>query len=227
MKKILVIAIAFALLLLTGCKAALFIPGASIGYFISRGDDGAVLVEYSTDRKEALFSGTITTDGYFTEVRSLRFDDEQVFTRKADLIEFSSRLTESEFADTLVIRAQGHSYLEFDLRINDSYDLNRINIGRFLHNPDEQTFRVDDAYFESVAAIPWYERSPFANLFSKLYSNMVFTALFVIVLGVLIVEALRITVFRTSPKRKLYLIISYTIVALAVVLAYVFLRAVT
>jgi hypothetical protein len=227
MKKIAIICISLlTVMLLAGCKTLSFIPGASIGYFLTRSADGTITMEYSTDKKDALFSGSISTDGSFTEITSLRFDEEEVFTVSDNTVSFSARLSESEFADIMIIRAQGHSYVEFDLRINDSYDLARVNIGEFLNNPESPVFRLDDAYFTALSRKPWYEKNPFANFFAKLYANMVFTAILIIVLGVLIVEVLRITRFRNNPRRKIYLPISYALVLIAVLLMYLFLRSV-
>ncbi len=217
----------WVILLLTGCKTLSFIPGASIGYFLTRAADGTVTMEYSTDKKEALFSGSISTDGTFAEITSLRFDDEAVFSFSDNVVTFSARLNESEFADMIIIKALDHSYIEFDLRINDGYDLARINIGQFLNNPQSQVFRLDDDYFALMARTPWYEKNPFANFFSKLYKNMIFTSLFVFVLGNLVVEILRITSLRDNPRRKIYLPIAYVLVLIAVLLAYLFLRFVT
>ncbi len=228
MKKISIIFISLLIvILLTGCKMLSFIPGASIGYFLTRSADGTITMEYSTDKKDALFSGSISTDGSFTEITSLRFDDEEVFSLTDNTASFSARLSQSEFADIMIIKAEGHSYVEFDLRINDGYDLARINIGEFLNNPEGQVFRLDDAYFDSLAQKPWYEKNPFANFFAKLYLNMLFTAMLVVVLGVLIVEILRVTRFRNNPKKKIYLPISYALVLIAVLLVYLFLRSVT
>lgn len=228
MKKISLIFISLLIvMLLAGCKTLSFIPGASIGYFLTRSADGTITMEYSTDKKDDLFSGSISTDGTFTEITSLRFDEEEVFSLTDNTASFSARLSESEFADIMIIKAEGHSYVEFDLRINDSYDLARINIGEFLNNPESQVFRLDDAYFDSLARKPWYEKNPFANFFAKLYANMVFTVILILILGVLIVEVLRITRFRNNPKRKIYLPISYVLVLIAVLLVYLFLRSVT
>ena len=69
---------------------------------------------------------------------------------------------------------------------------------------------------------------PYAiHFFAKLYANMVFTVILILILGVLIVEVLRITRFRNNPKRKIYLPISYVLVLIAVLLVYLFLRSVT
>ncbi|MCL4416172.1 MAG: hypothetical protein M1365_05665, partial [Actinobacteria bacterium] len=75
---ILVIVFLASLLLLSsaGCKKVFFIPGASLGYYIWQDKDSNIHIQWSSDRKENSFSGSVSTDGKITDLKKNSFEDD-------------------------------------------------------------------------------------------------------------------------------------------------------
>ena len=126
--------------------------------------------------------------------------------------------------DGIIIEVTGYEYIEFDLRINDGYDLSRVHLGAFLNNPGESPFRIGPEYFEGVSDIPWYERHPFSGFFYKLFANKYFTFLFLFIIGVVVIEIIRITAFSERKLKRLYTGISYIVLIALEIAVYFILR---
>lgn len=222
--KILILSfLAGVILLLTGCSGISYIPGAGFGYFIWE-EDSSVFVEWSVDRKDTTFEGTILTDGKITAYRLREWEEEDIIDVTENKIKFSATLDSEDFSDGFNFTAEDYTYLEFDLKINDGYDLSRINLGGFLENPEDNTFRIERDYFSKIQMKPWYRRHPFSEFFYKLYSNKYFTFLYLFILGVIIIEILRITVI-AKKKRKITLIgTSYIVLIIIEVCIYYILK---
>ena len=135
--------LAVILLLLTGCTGIFYISGASYGYYIWE-EDSSIFVEWSADRKDSKFDGKISTDGKITEYKLKEWEEENdVIKVGKDKIEFSAALGSDDYSDGFSFTLQDYTYLEFDLKINDGYDLSRINVGGFLENPENSIFRIE------------------------------------------------------------------------------------
>jgi hypothetical protein len=204
-----------AVFLLAGCSDIFYIPGASYGYFIWE-EDGRIFVEWSVDRKDTEFSGKITTDGEISSysLKEWEEDSDIIKTGEKEII-FSSTLDGEDYSDGFSFTPDDYTYLEFDLKINDDYDLSRINAGGFLESPGDGVFRIEKGYFESVRMKPWYQKRPFSEFFYKLFANKYFTFLYLFILGVIIIEIMRITVIAGKSKKVLWVASSYVILAVA------------
>ena len=136
--------------------------------------------------------GIVSTDGKISAYRLKEWEEEDVINVTEDKIKFSATLSSGDYSDGFVFSISDYNYIEFDLKINDGYDLSRIHIGGFLENPEENVFRIEKDYFSKVGK-PLKACGRFQN-FYKLYSNKYFT-LYIFILGIIIIEILRITVF--------------------------------
>ncbi|NQT67518.1 MAG: hypothetical protein HQ569_08100, partial [Actinobacteria bacterium] len=148
---------ALILPLLAGCRGIFYIPGASYGYYIWE-ENSKVFVEWSTDRKDSKFDGRISTDGKITEYKLNEWEEENdVIKIGEDKIEFSATLDSQDYSDGFSFTLKDYTYLEFDLKIDDSYDydLSRINVGGFLENPENSVFRIEKDYFDQLRMKPW------------------------------------------------------------------------
>ncbi len=212
------------LMLLTGCTGIFYIPGASYGYFIWE-EDGSIFVEWSVDLKETKFDGVISTDGKITKysLRGLEEENDVIYVGR-DKIEFSATLNENDYSDGFSFTPSDYTYLEFDLKINDGYDLSRINIGGFLENPGDNVFRIEKDYFSQLEMKPWYSKHPFSEFFYKLYSNKYFTFLYLFILGIIIIEILRVTVIAGRKRKIIWIAVSYTALAVIEICIYFILR---
>jgi hypothetical protein len=207
--------------LLSGCQRVNFIPGASYGYYIWE-EEGRVYISWSIDRKDATFSGSVKTDGNIDDLQLIAWEQEDDAGLIGNTISYTSTLGREDYTDGMVLEVSGYEYIELDLRINDGYDLSRVNVGAFLNNPEESPFRIDPDYFDMVRSIPWYEKKPFSGFFFKLFANKYFTFLFLFVIGVVVIEILRITAFSGEKLKKLYTGLSYiALVCLEVVLYFI------
>jgi hypothetical protein len=197
------------LLLITGCSGISYIPGASFGYFIWE-ENGSVSVEWSAERKDVTFEGTISTDGEITSYRLKEWEeDSDVISAGKEKISFSAALGSEDYSDGFSFTPENYTYLEFDLRINGEYDLSRTNLGGFLENPEDNVFRVGKNYFSEVEMKPWYQRRPFSEFFYKLFSNKYFTFLYLFLLGVIIIEILRVTVIAPRKRKLMWIAVLY------------------
>jgi len=213
---ILIFLAALILPLLAGCRGIFYIPGASYSYYIWE-EDSKVFVEWSVDRKDSKFDGRISTDGKITEYKLNEWEEENdVIKVEENKIEFSATLDSQDYSDGFSFTLKDYTYLEFDLKINDSYDydLSRINVGGFLENPESNVFRIEEDYFDQLRMKPWYQKHPFSEFFSKLFSNKYFTFTYLFILGIIIIEILRITVFISRRRKIIGPVISYTVLIL-------------
>jgi len=223
--KILLIIISLMLLtgVLSGCSGLSFIPGASYGYYIWE-DGGRINISWSIDRKDATFSGSLITDGDIVDIRTVAWEEGDVYTPAQDGFSFTSTLGVEDYMDGLVLEVREYGYIEFDLKINEGYDLSRVHVGAFLNNPENSPFRIGPHYFDDIRDVPWYEKHPFSGFFYKLYANKYFTFLFLLIIGAVIIELLRITAFSGKRYKKLYTGISYLVLLCLVAVIYFVLR---
>ena len=225
---ILIFLAALILPLLAGCRGIFYIPGASYGYYIWE-EDSKVFVEWSADRKDSKFDGRILTDGKITEYKLKQWEEENdVIKVEENKIEFSATLDSEDYSDGFSFTLKDYTYLEFDLKIkiNDEYnhDLSRINIGGFLENPEESVFKIEKGYFDQLKEKPWYNKHPFSEFFSKLFSNKYFTFIYLFILGIIIIEILRVTVLAKRRRKIIWLVISYTSLILVEICIYFVLK---
>jgi len=200
--------------ILTSCSKPLVIPGASFGYYIWKDSGGNIRLVWSTDRIDNSFSGIIKTDGNFGNVEKLGFENEDKINISGKEIDFNAKLGGEDYADEIVIPCSNYSFIEFDLKINDQYDVSRINIGKYLNNPKDQVFKIDVNYFENLKKVPWYKNHPFEEFFHKLFVNKYLTFIYIYIIGTAIIELLRITKFVLKKKKRLLIGISYLVLFL-------------
>lgn len=200
--------------LATSCNKPLVIPGVSIGYYIWQDSQGRIYLLWSIDRKENSFAGTIKTDGSFDIVEKSGVEKEDKINESDKEIDFNANLSPDDYADEIIISASNYSFIEFDLKMDGKYDLSRINIGKYLNNPENEIFRIGPDYFKNLKQVPWYKNHPFAEFFRKLFANKYFTFIYIFVLGTIIVELLRITKFASKKKKGLFIGMSYIILLL-------------
>lgn len=221
---ILCIATVLILLLLTGCTGISYIPGASYGYYIWE-EDGSIIVEWSVDLKDTKFNGVISTDGEIAKYNLLGLEEENdIIDVGKDKIEFSATLNENDYSDGFSFTPVDYTYLEFDLKINDGYDISRINVGGFLENPEDNVFRIGKDYFSKLEMKPWYKKHPFSEFFYKLYSNKYFTILYLFILGVIIIEILRVTVIARKNRKIIWIAVSYSALVVIEICIYFIIR---
>lgn len=213
-------------ILLTGCTGISYSPGASFGYYIWE-EDSSIFVEWSADRKDTEFDGVISTDGKITKYKLKELEEEDAIEVSEDKIEFSATLSRADYSDGFSFTLQDHTYLEFDLKINDGYELSRINLGGFLENPGSSVFRIGKDYFDQLETKHWYQKRPFSEFFDKLFSNKYFTFLYLFILGIIIIEILRVTVIARSKRKIIWLVISYIILISTETCIYFILKIIT
>jgi hypothetical protein len=219
-KIILLILTSFLVLIMTsGCRGIFYIPGASYGYYIWE-ENGSIYVEWSRDRVDSDFSGSISTDGKITDHDLNEWEEDDLFEVSENKIEFSAALDEEDYSDGFSFYPGDYTYLEFDLKIDDEYDLARINLGEFLENPDESIFKIERQYFNQLRERPWYKKHPFSEFFYKLFSNKYFTFAYIFILGVVIIEILRITIFAKKKRKIVNIAVSYAVLIAAEVCIY-------
>lgn len=224
---ILIIVFSVSLLLVggTGCKKVFFIPGASLGYYVWQDKDNNIHIQWSSDRKETSFSGSVYTDGKITELQKNGFedDDKASLNSQSNKVDFTAKLTPEDYTDEIVLSLDNYSYLEFELKLNGAYDLQRTNLGEFLNSPPSGIFKIGKDYFKDLAKIPWYQKHPWSALFYKLSTDMAFTLIFIFILGIIAQEIIRITILRKNKKYNWYLFLCYGILILIGIGIYLFL----
>ena len=212
------------LLMFAGCRGIFYIPGASYGYYIWE-ENGSIFVEWSVDRKDSKFDGGISTDGKITEYKLKEWEEENdIIKVEEDRIVFSATLNDKDYSDGFSFDVQDYTYLEFDLKINDGYDLSRINVGGFLENPESNVFRIEKDYFSQLGMKHWYQKHPFSEFFGKLFSNKYFTFVFLFILGIIVIEILRITALAGKRRKIIWLAALYTTLILIEICVYFILR---
>lgn len=226
-KLILIFLLLFLIVIIgVGCNRIFFIPGASYGYYIWEDKDNNIHIVWSIDRKDASFNGWIAMDGEIQDYKTLDWEenDNIKILENNSKIEFNATLGEDDYSDEIIFAPINYSYLEFDLKINDNYELSRINIGEFVNNPKNNIFRIEKNYFNQLKEKPWYKIHPFSEFFRKLYVNKIFTLVYVFILGAIIIEVLRIGVFYNNKRKTIYLIISYIVLIFIDFGIYLFLK---
>jgi len=207
----------------SGCQKVYFMPGASYGYYIWE-EDGKIHISWSVDRKDTAFSGSIETDGRIKNFETVAWEESDIVDAGEGKISYSSTLSTEDYTDGMIIEIADHEYIEFDLMINGGYDLSRIHLGAFLENPGDSSFRIEKDYFDKVSRIPWYGRHPFSEFFHKLFSNKYFTFLYIFMLGIIIIEIIRITYISTKKRKYLYTGVLYIILICLEIVVYFILR---
>lgn len=197
--------------LATSCSKPFFISGVNIGYYIWQDNQGRIHLFWSADRRDNSFTGIIKTDGNFNIVEKSGFEKEDKINESGKEIDFNASLSPDDYADEIIISASNYSFIEFDLKMDGKYDLSRINIGKYLNNPETEIFRISPDYFKNLKQIPWYKNHPFTEFFHKLFANRYLTFIYIFVCGTIIVELLRITKFASKKKKGLLIGISYIV----------------
>lgn len=211
------------LVFLTSCSKVFFVPGVSLGYFIWQDEDANIHITWSSDRTVKTFTGLITTDGKFSDVAKIGIEESDIINISEKEISFNCKLDESDYSDEIIINDLNYSYIELNLKIDGKTDLARINVGKFLNNPDSDTFKITPDYFEKVKSVPWYKNHPFVEFFKKLYLNRYLNFVYIFILGTIIIEILRITKFSSSKKRCIKLLMSYIVLFLLDIGFFIFL----
>jgi hypothetical protein len=214
---------------LVSCSGTTFLPGASFGYFIWEDNDSNIHVAWSVDRKETSFTGRVSTDGVIEDYELVGFEESDIFkiNESNNSIDFEAALSEDDYSDELVFKGNNYSYIEFELKINDAYDLSRTNIGAFLNNPDQGVFRIDKDYFDKVSDMPIYTRHPLSGFLYKLAKDIRFTVFYLFVFGAIAIEIIRITALRRNKKYNWYLFLCYGVLVLIILIIYIILKRIT
>jgi hypothetical protein len=199
---------------LISCSKPLIISGSSFGYYIWEDKQNNIYIEWSANRNKNSFNGIIKTDGKFENVRKIDIESDDIITQNNNEIDFNASLSDKDYSDELVIKVSDYTYVEFDLKLNNKYDLSRINIGKYLNNPTSNVFKIDKNYFQNLKKISWYKNHPFNEFFHKLYVNKYLTFLYLFILGAIIIGILRITKFESKKKKNLLVFISYILLIL-------------
>ena len=221
--------IAVLLFCLVSCSGVAFVPGASFGYFIWEDKDSNIHIAWSVDRKDTNFEGRIITDGAIGAYELVGFEDSDKFeiSQAKDSMGFDANLSEDDFSDELIFKAEGYSYIEFELKINDAYDLSRTNLGAFLNSPDQGVFRIDKGYFDKISDMPIYTKHPLSGFLYKLAKDIRFTVFYLFVFGAIAIEIIRITALRKNKKYNWYLFLCYGVLILLIFIVYILLKRIT
>lgn len=224
-------AVLFASVALSGCTRLYYMPGVSNGYYVWKDAGAKIHVAWTMERKAAEFSGWVGTDGEITEYQQVSFgqNDKLTLNTEKNRIDFSAPLTDKDLAKEIVFSVTDYSYLEFELKVNNGYDLGRTHVGEYLANPKDAVFKIGKDYFENLKKVPFYKKHPFSGLFYKLSRDILFTLSFVFILGVIIIEIIRITAIRKkilaggNKKYNYYLFLCYGVLILIGTGIYLFL----
>ncbi|MBM3705879.1 MAG: hypothetical protein FJW66_05070, partial [Actinobacteria bacterium] len=195
------------------CTKIVFISGVSSGYYIWEDSAGKIHVAWGMEKNESTFKGSIVTDGKISidDKTGFNEDDTVSLNNERNRLEFDTKIKEGELSQAIVLDVENYSYLEFELKINGGYDLDRTHVGEYLANPDTPVFKISSSYFDDLKKIPFYRKPPLSGLFYKLSRDFVFTLIFVFVLGALMIEIIRITAMRKNRKYNRYLFLCYGI----------------
>ena len=234
-KKLLIISLLLIVILtLTNCGRPFYVPGASMGYFLWQTEDGNYHLYWSNDwdrnapndnlRK---FSGSIRTDGvitiknlYLWEGEELTKDIENVDIIKVEpsRVEFIAYTTNHDYEDGIDFSIDNETYVEFNLKNNDIYDLGRISLGSFANSPDEEIFIISEDELLYEAKKPFYLKHPFSTFFFKLSYDRVFTNIYLLLMGIIVVELIRVSILLKSKNYKKLIYISYGILFLILII---------
>ena len=224
-------AILFASAALSGCTRLYYMPGVSNGYYIWKDSSAKIHVAWTMERKAGEFSGYVSTDGKITDYQQISFakDDMATLNVEKNRVDFSAPLTDQDLAKEMVLSVSDYSYLEFELKVNNGYELERTHVGEYLANPKDAVFRIGKDYFENLKKVPFYKKHPFSGLFYKLSRDMLFTLSFVFILGIILIEIIRITAIRKkiladgNKRYNYYLFLCYGILIIIDAGIYLFL----
>jgi hypothetical protein len=207
----------------SGCQKVFFIPGASYGYYLWE-DENGINVFWSVDRKDTSFSGTIAVDGELTGYELVDWEDADIADTSDGKVSFEANLSREDYSDGIILQITDYERIELDLLINGGYDLSRVNAGAFLNNPSDSPFIIEKGYFDDIGSMPWYEKHPFSGFFYKLFANKYFTFIYLFIIGIVIIEIIRITAFSSRKRKGLYTGISYIALIAIEILIYFVLR---
>jgi len=223
--KIMIILVVAVILLggVSGCQKVTFLPGASYGYYIWE-DEKGVHIFWSVDRKDTSFSGTIAVDGELTDYELVDWEDADNAVIDNGIVSFTANLSRQDYSDGIILQVTDYEQLELDLMINGVYDLSRVHTGAFLNNPSTSPFIIEKGYFDDIGSIPWYEKHPFSGFFYKLFANKYFTFIYLFIIGIVVIEIIRITAFSSRKRKGLCIGISYIALIATLILIYFILR---
>jgi len=216
---------------LSGCTGLYYMPGVSNGYYVWKDAAAKIHVAWTMERKAGEFSGWVATDGEITEYRQVSFgqDDKLTLNAEKNRLDFSAPLTDKDLAKEIVFSVSDYSYLEFELKVNNGYDLGRTHVSEYLANPKDAVFKIGKDYFDNLKKVPFYKKHPYSGLFYKLSRDMLFTMGFVFSLGIIIIEIIRITAIRKkisasgNKRYNYYLFLCYGILIIIGAGIYLFL----
>ncbi|MBU2597836.1 MAG: hypothetical protein KKC53_01455 [Actinobacteria bacterium] len=221
-------------LMITGCSHPFYVPGASMGYFLWQTEDGNYHLRWSNDwdrnapnNNLRKFSGSIKTDGIITIKNSYQWEGEKltkdienvdIIKVEPSRVEFIAYTTNLDFEDGIDFSVDKGTYLEFNLKNNDIYDLGRISLGSFANSPEEEIFRIlkDELLYE--AKKPFYLKHPFSTFFNKLSYDRVFTNIYLLLMGIIVVELIRVSILLKRKNYKKLTYISYTLLFLFLII---------
>jgi hypothetical protein len=223
---VLAVLVFMLLVCLCSCTGSFYIAGASYGYFIWEDSSSNIHIVWSADKKDTAFKGKISTDGEFVSYITEDFEESDRFgiNSEKNEINFDAGLSAKDYSDKIIISASNYTYIELDLKMNDGYDISRVNVGQFLNNPDGEVFRITPGYFESLKSIPFYKKHPVSGFISKFAKDISFTLFYVFIIGVIIIEIIRITAIRKNKKYNRYLIICYGVLIIIEIVLFIALR---
>jgi hypothetical protein len=229
----------FIILMITGCSRPFYVSGASMGYFLWQTRDGIYHLRWSNDWERNApndnrrkFSGSILTDGTIALRNSYQLEMEEgsenienpdIMKITPSKIEFIAYTTNHDYEDGIDFSIDKGTYLEFDLKINDEYDLGRISLSSFANSPkpitpDKGIFRIEMDELLYEARKPFYLKSPFSTFLYKLSYDKLFTNFYLLLMGLIIVEIIRVSFLIKSKNYKNLRYIPYGLLFLILVM---------
>ena len=88
----------------------------------------------------------------------------------------------------------------------------------------DSPFIIEKGDFDDIGSIPWYEKHPLSGFFYKLFANKYFTFVYLFIIGIVVIEIIRITAFSSRKRKGLYTGISYIALMAIEILIYFVLR---
>lgn len=224
LKIFLIALLVFIVMALSSCQGIFFIPGADFGYYVTEDGQGKVNIQWSIDRRESDFTGWVSSDGTIEDYQTLGFEEDDTIEIEDGRLVFDAELSPEDYSDGIILDLGDYSYIEMELKINDGYDLERVHLGTFLNNPKNGIFRLDRDDLQEASDIPAYKRPPLSGLLYKLKADPLFVLIFIFVIGVIILEIVRITSLRRKRRYIWILIPLYAVLAALMAAVYLLLR---